>query len=152
MIKTQPWADKGASLGRREMTAASDIHSLLHERKIEVKSRAVVGRTLHTDLAGVLLDDPVGYGKSQPGAAFLAIGRRGFCGEEWIVNALYMFLRNSAAGIGHPHTYSVPVGCHNPQRTSLRHRILRIQEQIEEHLLQTASIALDGGQMRGQFI
>jgi hypothetical protein len=67
------------------MTAASDIDCLPQQRKIEIESGALFGRTLDMNLAGVLLDDAVGYGESESGASLTAILRDILCGKEWVV-------------------------------------------------------------------
>src|SRR5581483_475783 len=98
MMSTLPCADERESCTRPEITAASDIDSLPQHWEIEVKGGALLGRAFDVNLAGVLLNDSVGHRKAQAGAA-LPILRRSFRGEERIVNAMNVFLRDSRTGI-----------------------------------------------------
>ena len=52
------------------------------------------GRALHADLAGMFLDDAVGHRQSQPGSPGVAGLGLVLGGEEWIVDAMDVFLRN----------------------------------------------------------
>ena len=52
------------------------------------------------DLSGMLLNDAVGDGKAQAGAAALPVAGRGFGGEERIVDALEVLGRDAGAGVG----------------------------------------------------
>src|SRR6266403_1861605 len=120
---------------RREMTAASDIYSLPQQREINIESCAFLGRTFHADFASMLLDDAVGHGKPKTRAALLPILRHVLSSEEWIVNTLDVFLRDSQASVRDDYPDSVAVGSYDPQRASVRHRVLRVQEQVQEDLL-----------------
>ena len=80
----------------REITAASDMHCLPAQGKIKSECCARAGLALHANLAGVLLDDAVGDGEAQAGAAALAFLRRGLGGEERIVDALNVLRRDAA--------------------------------------------------------
>src|SRR5947209_20585057 len=101
MMRILPEDSCAGSLRRREITAASDIDRLPDHRKIQIESRAFLRRTLYPNFAGMFLDDPVGHRKAKSGAPLLAVGRRSFGGEEWIVDALNVFLRDSASSVGH---------------------------------------------------
>ena len=48
----------------------------------------------------MLLNDAVGDRQAQSGALALSFARRGLGGEERVVDALDMFLRNAGAGVG----------------------------------------------------
>src|SRR5438876_2164246 len=152
MMRIHPCAGRGVSFTRRGMTAASDIRSLPDQRKIKIEGRSFVGRALHANLASVLLDNPISHRKPQTGAAFLTILGRSFGGEERIVNALNMLLRDSAAGVGDDNAHSVAIRSQNSQRAPVRHRIFGIEEEIQEHLLQSAIISLDRRQVLRKLI
>ena len=55
----------------------------------------------------MLLDDAVSDGQAQARAALLALLRSGLGGEERIVDALNVFLRDSAAGVGDAHAHGL---------------------------------------------
>ena len=78
--------------------------------------------------------------------------RRGLGGEERIVDALNVLLRDAAAGVGDAHADPVAVGGGDAQRSAFRHGVLRVQEQVQEDLLQASRIALDRRQVAGQFV
>src|SRR6266850_871833 len=147
MIKIEPGAAVSALNGRRVRTAASPIktscldayvhrgsNSAVHHRKLEVKCSAISGRTLHPDFARVLLNDSVGYGESESGAATIFPGAR-LRREEGIVNSSNVFLRDASAGVGDFNVNSASVICLNAQSTALRHGIFGVQEQVQEDLL-----------------
>src|SRR5439155_1444481 len=56
-------------------------------------------RMVCANLARVLLADAVGHRESQTSALSLTLSRRRFRGEEWIIDALDMFLWNSGSCI-----------------------------------------------------
>src|SRR5436190_5953509 len=104
-----PCEADGVSLKRRGMTAASDIDRLSHEREIQIERGAFFRGTLHANLAGMLLDDPVGHRQTETGAPFLTILRCSFGGEERIVNALNVLLCDSATGIRNHYAHAVAI-------------------------------------------
>ena len=55
---------------------------------------------LDVNLAGVLLNDAVGDGEAEAGAALVARLGRGLGGEERIVDALEVLGRDAGAGVG----------------------------------------------------
>src|SRR5579864_8957 len=109
MMRILPCDGKAASFTRLEMTAASDIHSLPHQRKLKVESRAFIRSAFHANLARMLLDDSVGHRETQPGAASLAILGRSLGGEERVVNSPNMFLSDAGAGVRDHHVDAVAV-------------------------------------------
>ena len=62
-----------------------------------------------SNLAGMLLDDSVGHRQSQSCAPLPSRGAV-LGGEEWIVDALNVFLRDAAAGVGNDHSHAIAVG------------------------------------------
>src|SRR5215475_14432816 len=151
-MRTLPWPGVAAWLNRPEMTAASDIDSLPHQRKVKIEGCALLGRALDANLASVLLNDAVGDGKPEPGAPPLAVLRRSFGGEKRVVNALNVLLRNAFPGIGYHHAHTTAVRSRHSQRAPVRHGIFGVQEQIQEHLLQASWISLNSRQMGRELV
>src|SRR6266496_763210 len=118
MMSTLPCPDSAAGLVPREMTAASDIHSLSQEWELQIECRAVFGCALHTNLARMLLNNSVGHRQSQPRTTPLAILRSDVGREEGIVNALDVLLSNAAARVRNHHAYAVAVVRGDLQRTA----------------------------------
>ena len=60
-----------------------------------------------------------------------------------------MFRRNAGAGVSDVDLHAVAVGRADVQRAALaRHGVFGVQEQVQEHLLQLAGIAMDQRQVR----
>src|ERR1039458_4524727 len=118
-----------------------------------MKSSAGADGALDVNLAGVFLDDAVGDGKAQPDAAAVAGPRRGFGGEEGIVDALEMLRSDAAAGVcylrGHGAWVTVDQRCY-AQVASAGHCFLGIQQQIEKDLLQLARVSVNERKIFGQ--
>ena len=115
------------------------------QRKFHTERGAAAAPVGDFDRAAMLLNDTVGHRKSQAGAFARALG-----GEERIVDAVQILRRDAVAGVGdfdarrpvlraQVRTSSVPPRCHG---------VARVQEQIQEHLLQLAGVAVTGGQIR----
>src|SRR5258708_25175925 len=98
IMSTDPEED-GLACSGREITASSDMDRLPAQGKIEGECCPFAGVALDTYLAGVLLDDAVGYRKSESSAAILPFPRRTLGRKEWIVNTLHVFRGNSRTGI-----------------------------------------------------
>src|SRR5207245_241577 len=143
MINTVPEREACASPGCRMMTTASDIDCLPHQREFEIKRRAFARMTFDPNFSRVLLNNAVSDRKSKPSTFALAFARRGFSGEERVVNTMNVFLRYTAASIGNHDAYPIAVGCRDTQSSACRHGIASIQEQIEKHLLQSSGVAVD---------
>src|SRR6185369_16072342 len=152
MISTEPEEVEPSPRLWRGMVASSDIDSLPREREIQVEGCASPGMAFHPNLPGMLLNDSVSHGKTQAGAFALAFTRGRFGGEERVVDALDVFLRDTAAGVGDDHADPVPVGGGYTERSALRHGVARVQEQVQEYLLQASRITADKGQVVGQFV
>src|SRR5579872_5675425 len=148
IISTEPMrANSGSSAPRRVMTAASDMHSLLHQRKVQVERRAFTGTALHSDFSRVLLNNSITHRQSQARAFALPFARRRFGGEKRVINTLDVFLRDSASCVGDGDADAHAIRSRNPQLAAARHGIARVQKQVQEHLLQASRIALDWRKM-----
>src|SRR5208282_4227038 len=157
MMSTAP-ARPGVPCNRlREMTAASDIFCLRRngfpaQGKIQGESRPGAGLALDTNLASMFLDDAVGDGKAEAGAAGLACARGSLGGEEWIVNALNVFRRDARSGVGHAYADALAIERGHAQRSAAGHCIFGIQEQVQEHLLQSSGVPLNRGQLGLEYV
>src|SRR5580700_6197450 len=153
MMRTAPAMPDVPFIRVREITAASDIFglggdSLPAQGEIEGESGSLSGMALHTNLASMFLDDAVGDGKAEAGAAGLTFARRSFSGKERIVNALNVLGGNAAPGVGHAHANALTVDRRDAQGAAARHGVFGVQEQVQEHLLQSSRVALNGWQLR----
>src|SRR5215831_10422367 len=98
----------------------------------------------------MLLDDSIGNGKSKAGAAILALLRGRLGGEERIVDALNVFLRDAGAGIRNPDTHGITVLSCYIEQTASWHGVFGVQEQVQEDLLQAPCVSLDGRQVSAE--
>src|SRR6478736_10361959 len=152
MMRTEPAiARDSKSFILRGNTAASDIDGLPGQRKIQMKRRSLAGATLHANLARVFLDDSVRNRQAQPGTSLLACLRCSFRGEERIVDPRNVFGRNATSSISDADADARAVRRGHPDRPTRRHRILRVQEQIQKDLLQAPGVSLDGRKVIGKF-
>src|SRR5437588_9461016 len=96
MMRMEPSEPPGrlspaSRLGTSCSLTALCIHCLpcrsRQHREIEMELRSRAGLAFNADLAGVLLDDAVGHGKSQAGAATLPRTVRSLGSEERVVDA-----------------------------------------------------------------
>ena len=81
---------------------ASGTDSLSDQGELHDERGAAAGRAVDANLAGVLLNDSVGHRESQSGAAAVTGLRLVLGGEERIVDAMNVFLRDAGAGVGDP--------------------------------------------------
>ncbi len=65
----------------------SDMRGFPQQGKLKIKRSAQSHLTLHVDFSGMFLNDAVGDGEAEAGAAGLPISARGLGGEERIVDA-----------------------------------------------------------------
>jgi hypothetical protein len=91
------------------MTAASDIDRLSYHREVNEKSGALLGRTFNPNLARMLLNNSVGDRKAKASAAFLPFRDSALGGEERIVNAMDMLLRDSRSAVGNNNADSIAI-------------------------------------------
>src|ERR1700750_1735037 len=102
------------------------------------------------NLACVLLNNPVGNGKSKTCSTSLAWSGRGFCREKRIVNALEVLGRDAGTGVGNNgFDMAIEQGC-DAEAAAARHRFFGVQQEVEKHLLQFAGIAVNAGQVVDQ--
>ena len=89
-------------------------------------------RALAVDRALVLAHDAVGDRQAEAGALADRLGR-----EERIVDARQVLARNARPGVADfGHDSPVFDARADRQPAALRHRVARVQEQVQEHLLQ----------------
>src|SRR5271157_1829073 len=100
-IRIDPSEENSSRPGTVRLRAVSGIDCLPHQGEFHDEGGAHPGLAVHADFSGVLLNDAVGHGKTQPGAAAVAgLGLRLVLGsEKWIVDAMNVFLRNARAGV-----------------------------------------------------
>src|ERR1700690_1336690 len=99
------------------------------------------------NLACVLLNNPVGNGKSKTCATPLAWSGHGLCGEERIVDAFQMFGCDARTGVRDGCFHMTICQSGHAKASAARHRLLGIQQEIEEYLLQFAGVAMNGRQV-----
>src|SRR5664280_205452 len=131
-------------------TASSGIDRLSHHGKLHDECRALTGRAVDANLAGMFLDDTVGHRQSQPCATAVSRLRFVLGGEERIVDAMDMLLRNSCTRIRYLHLYVMAIGGADHQRAACGHCVFGIQEQIEKNLLQLSRVPVNRRQFRLQ--
>src|SRR5882757_200751 len=114
--------------------------------ELQLEGSANAELALDVDLAGMLLHNSVADGKSEACALVSAVLRLGLGGKERIVDAVEMFSLDAASGVldAYQHTSSTVEG-RNLKRgvRSSEHRILRVQHQVEDDLLQLALIPVN---------
>jgi hypothetical protein len=96
----------------------------------------------------VLLQDAVGHREPQAGTAADALGR-----VERVVDALDVLAPDAVAGVLHLDDHGVLVGArHQREPAAARHRVARVQDQVEEDLLDPVLVAADLRQLRRQLL
>src|SRR5579864_9140083 len=98
-MSTEPAGEGFPLIVPRAMTAASDMHCLPAQWKIQCKRRARARIAFHSNLSRVFLNDAVCHRKSQSSSAVLAFLRCGLGREKWIVNPLNVLRRNARARV-----------------------------------------------------
>src|SRR5436190_348329 len=121
----------------------SGIHRFSSQGELETELRARAKFALHLNSTTVFLNDAVADRETQ--ASALAAG---FRGEERIVNALQMLVRNALSCVGDLNAHHVIFagGCHR-QRTAAFHRVARVEHEIQEDLLEFAGVPLDASEI-----
>src|ERR1700756_3298282 len=117
------------------MTAASDMHCLPAQGKIESDRGARAGVALDANLARMFLDDAVGDGKPKPRATGLAFFRDGLGREERIVYPLNVLRRNARPGVAYAHADHFTIGSRHGELSTACHRVFRVKKEIQEYLL-----------------
>src|SRR5882724_11034699 len=119
--------------------------------ELQLEGSAYTELALDVDLAGMLLHDSVADGKSETGALMRPILRLGLRRKEGVVDAVQMFLFDAASGILDPYQHtSGSVEGRNLERCvrGSEHRILRVQHQVQNDLLQLALVAVNACEVR----
>src|SRR6267154_2321653 len=122
-------SEPGSSGGYR-----SGMHELPCQRKLYLEARTSAWTAVDFDGPPMLAHDAIRNRKPQSGPLF-----RAFCGEERVVDTGHVLGWNALPAIHYIDTCE-PVFTTGPhsQRSSGFHRIARIQEKIQENLLQLA--------------
>jgi hypothetical protein len=103
-----------------------------YSRELDVERSAFAGRRAHINLSSMLLDNPVTYRETEAGAAATGLG-----GEERVKDAMDVFAGYAGAGIRYfDFDAAVVRRGADFQHASAGHGIARIQEKIQENLLQ----------------
>ena len=106
-------------------------------RQRDLEGGALARVALDEDRAPVLLHDPVRDRQPEPGALADALG-----GEERVVDAPDVLAADPVAGVAHLDHHGVVVGMRaQRQPAAARHRVARVQDQVEEHLLDAVLVA-----------
>jgi len=121
-------------------------------RELKMEAGSFADVALHGDLAGVFLDDAIGYGEAEASAFALAVAWCALGGEEGIVDAQHVLGRDAVARIcdlQHDALAALAGGHAQGAAAGLAadDGVLRVEEEIEQHLLQLALVAVDGGQI-----
>src|ERR1019366_7562311 len=150
MMSTEPAGDGLPFIVPRAMTAVSDMHCLPAQGEIQGEGRPGTWIAFDTNLARMLLDDAVRDGKSQSGSTVLTFFGRRLRGEKRIVNPLNMLWRNARPSVRNPHAHHVAIGRSHVELAAPRHRVLGIEKQVQEDLLQSSRISLNRRNPRRQ--
>jgi len=115
----------------------------LPRRCPDAEARAAARFAAHVDAAVVLLDDAVGERQAQAGAATHGLGR-----EERVEDARQMLGSDAAAVVLDLDPDLVPgvAAAHDDQAALRADRLGRVDEQVQEHLIELRRQALDVGQ------
>src|SRR2546423_5632991 len=90
---------------------------------------------LDLNLAGMFLNDAVGYGEAEAGAASLPLSRSVLRSEEGIVNALDILGCDARSGIRDRDAHAIAIRGGNTQRAAACHGVLRVQKQVQKTCL-----------------
>ena len=117
--------------------------SLERRRQAQREARALPDGAGAADGAVVLVNDPVGDRQAQSGAA-----ADRFRGEERVVDPRQVLGGNARSRVGHLGDGAIAVdACRDRQPATPRHRVARVEEQVQEHLLQ---LMLDAEDLHGR--
>src|SRR5580698_8978068 len=101
-------------------------------RQFQTEACAAIRTVDDFDRTAMFLNNTVGDGEAETGAFLGALG-----GEERIVNAPQIFRGDAVAGIGHIHFHhAVILPGADFERAAVRHGVARVQEQVQEYLLE----------------
>jgi hypothetical protein len=103
-----------------------------HGRKFDVEGCTSPGGGAHIDLAGMFFDDPVAHGQTEARAAASGLGR-----EERVKYLMDVIAGNPVACVRDFDFHAAVVSARPDFQDSTRgHGIARVQEKIQEDLLQ----------------
>ena len=91
----------------------------------------------------MFLNNSVSHRQAQARSLTLSFLRGSFRGEERIIDALDMFLRDACPSVSDNHAYCITIHRRNLQCASVGHRIFCVEEEVQEHLLQTSGVPLN---------
>jgi hypothetical protein len=111
-----------------------------HGRKFDVEGSTSPWGGAHIDLAGMFFDDPVADGQTKAGATASGLGR-----EKRVEYLMDVIAWNPVARIRHFDFHAAVVSARADFQDSSRwHGIARVQEKIQENLLQFIGGAANG--------
>src|SRR5208337_2795364 len=111
------------------------------------RSSSTGGRS-YVDLAGMFLDDPVAHAETETGSPASGLRR-----EERIKNPMDVLAGNSVTGIHYFNFHAAVVrGGTHFQHSAERHRIARVQKEIQKYLLELVGRTPYRGQSRAQLL
>ncbi len=118
--------------------------------ELQLEGGADADLAFDVDLAGVLLHDAVADGEAKAGAFVLALLGFALGGEEGIVDAVEVLLLDAAAGVLNADddaTCAVEGGDLEGCVGGAEHRVLRVQHEVEDDLLELALVAVNAGEV-----
>src|SRR3954469_6963565 len=148
MIRMLPTVAESFSSAGSRVSATSDIYRLSQHGEFHMEAGALAWLALDANLASVFLDDAVRNGEPQPSATAPALRGTTLGGEEWIVDAMDVPGRDAAAGITHLDVNGAAIHSRDFEAAAAGHGGLCIEEQVQEHLLQLASVSVDQRKLR----
>src|SRR5262245_52669471 len=141
------WTDARPYLNAATSLLTTRLCRPREQRQHESETCPLPRITLTREGAAMLLDNSVGDGQAKTSTAAV-----GFSCEERIVDAGEMLRRNPDASITHfDDRVRAACRCRDRKPATFRHRVTRVQEQVEEHLLQLVLDAADDDRRAGQF-
>src|SRR6266851_1124216 len=138
VVRARLRSDRWPGAGGRELQLERGSHSEL---------------ALYMDLAGVLLHDSVGDSESESGALVGTLVRLRLGGKEWIVDTVEVLPLDSCTRILDANEHPArSAERRDPERCTRRseHRVLRVQHQVQDYLLQLATIPMNARKLRIQ--
>src|SRR5579859_5424324 len=113
-----------------------------HGREFNVEGCAAPGGRAHVDFAGMFFDDPVAHGQAEAGAAATGLG-----GEKRVEYFMDVVAGYPVACVRHFDFHTAVVGAGADfQDSAHRHGVARVQEEVQENLLQLVGGAAHGRQ------
>src|SRR5262245_8995015 len=118
-----------------------DIHGFPNQRQFQPEGRSDALPAFHRNSPTVLLHDSITDRQAQP-CTFTG----SLCRKKWIIDLLYVFRADSCAGILHENfDLRIHRFRQNAKLAAFGHCIARIDDQIQEYLLQFPGVAESDG-------